>query len=174
MHPVTRGDERDDRKERKGTNRPKMVDNCGMREPAIRVLEARSQSSSDGAQVREPADFAMAILSIVVRPLLPLRVRCFGTSTARCARNIRRRVTRVPSDYGVYAEELNEDVKGANDQHQMQLVNRNPRNLEQLSLEPKPFGFELETTSKCYWNKWVAWFLFHSLMSDPNIIFFCV
>lgn len=97
--------------------------------------------------------FAMAIMSIVFRPLLPLHVRCISTSATRCARTIRRRVTRLPSDYCVYAEELEEDVKGPNDRHQMKLMNRNPRNLEQLSLKPKPFGFELEATSHCYWNK---------------------
>lgn len=34
------------------------------------------------------------------------------------------------------------------------LTNRNPRNLEQILMESKPMGFELEEGSCHYWNKY--------------------
>lgn len=65
---------------------------------------------------------------------------------------IMKRITRLPSDYEVSEEELKEKTN-INDVHTTRLINRNPRNLEQLMFEPKPFGWELEKTTRAYWNK---------------------
>lgn len=66
---------------------------------------------------------------------------------------IKKRVTRLPSDVEVHQEEVDNDQLGPNDRVPLQLMNRNPRNLEQLSFEPKPLGWELETPTRSYWNK---------------------
>jgi len=64
-----------------------------------------------------------------------------------------KRVTRIPADTGVDKSEL---VKEGNEQYiDVNLVNRNPRNLEQLLLQPKPMGFEMDSPNRHYWNKLV-------------------
>ena len=70
------------------------------------------------------------------------------------ARNmIKKRITRLPSELQVHQEEIDENKMGPNDTVPINLINRNPRNLEQLSIEQKPLGWALEATHKTFWNK---------------------
>lgn len=55
-----------------------------------------------------------------------------------------KRITRVESDI-----ELDDE------NYKNRLINRNPRNLEQLSLEKKPSGFWLDVSPPMFWNKLV-------------------
>lgn len=77
-----------------------------------------------------------------------------GCVPARCmSRIIKKKITRLPSDTHVYQEEVDDNKLGPNDSVPLELINRNPRNLEQLSLDPKPLGWELEKPTKTFWNK---------------------
>ncbi|KAI1292031.1 39S ribosomal protein L18, mitochondrial [Halotydeus destructor] len=69
------------------------------------------------------------------------------------SRIIKKRITRLPAGYEVYKEEIEDGQKGPNDAVPLKLVNRNPRNLEMLSRQAKPLGWELETPSNAFWNK---------------------
>lgn len=69
------------------------------------------------------------------------------------SRIIKKRITRLPSDLSVRQEEIEDGKMGPNDQVSLNLVNRNPRNLEQSRFELKPLGWELETPSRTFWNK---------------------
>ena len=117
-----------------------------------RVPSADEQTALHASLPRTMPRLLLPILSPSFFPSLSSCRRTFATTLALSGRDIRRRVTRLPSSTVVYAEEVEEGCRGGNDRHHLQLVNRNPRNLEQLSLEPKPFGFELETPSRSYWN----------------------
>jgi len=66
---------------------------------------------------------------------------------------MRRRITRLKSDHHVYQEDVDSGAKSPNDKPPLELINRNPRNLEQLLREPKPYGWELEFPSRAFWNK---------------------
>ena len=66
---------------------------------------------------------------------------------------ITKRITRVQSDIELTPEDISRGQSGPNDFPPSQLENRNPRNLEQLSFEVKPLGWELDKTAKCFWNK---------------------
>ena len=47
------------------------------------------------------------------------------------------------------------ELKGAGNEATVgvKLVNRNPRNLEQMLLAKKPMGHELDSPNRHYWNK---------------------
>lgn len=63
-----------------------------------------------------------------------------------------KRITRIPPDTKVDQSELSQQ---GNEQYlNVKAVNRNPRNLEQLLLEPKPMGFELDQKEPHFWNKY--------------------
>ena len=66
---------------------------------------------------------------------------------------VRKRITRVPSEFEISEEEVNENCASPNDKVPIRVVNRNPRNLEQLYFEPKPNGWELDTVHTNYWNQ---------------------
>lgn len=95
--------------------------------------------------------------------LFLLRTTCHGfryslarniyTTIVLNSRIIRKRITRIPADHQVYQHEVDDGAIGPNDLPSLKLVNRNPRNLEQLCLEPKPIGWELESQTKNYWNR---------------------
>lgn len=74
----------------------------------------------------------------------------FSTSFLVQARHINmdkltnKRITRIEADTEIDDENYNNN-----------LINRNPRNLEQLSLEKKPEGFWLEKSPPMTWNKLV-------------------
>lgn len=81
---------------------------------------------------------------------------CNSLLPVRCmSRIIKKRVTRIPSDTVVHQEEIDDNQQGPNDSVPIELINRNPRNLEQLCIEPKPLGFELDKPTKTFWNKYV-------------------
>lgn len=69
-----------------------------------------------------------------------------------------KRITRIPSDLDVKKDEI--DNTGNNVYIDVNLKNRNPRNLEQMLLLPKPMGFELDTPNPHYWNKFCFIILF--------------
>lgn len=52
-------------------------------------------------------------------------------------------------------EDLDTGKLSENDITPLRLVNRNPRNLEQMLYEVKPLGFELEDENISYWNRYV-------------------
>nr|XP_027202237.1 uncharacterized protein LOC113796211 [Dermatophagoides pteronyssinus] len=62
-----------------------------------------------------------------------------------------KRITRLCSDIEVDKSELNEN--GNEKYLDVRLKNRNPRNLEQLLMEPKPMGYEMDEQNRHYWNK---------------------
>ena len=62
-----------------------------------------------------------------------------------------KRITRIPADTEVDKSELKSEGNEA--YVDVRLTNRNPRNLEQLLLAPKPMGFELDSPNRHYWNK---------------------
>lgn len=65
-----------------------------------------------------------------------------------------KRITRLSSDLQVTQEEIQQNANSQNDLSiKTKLVNRNPRNLEQLSLEPKKIGYEMDLPSRAYWNR---------------------
>ncbi|XP_053206416.1 39S ribosomal protein L18, mitochondrial-like [Panonychus citri] len=66
---------------------------------------------------------------------------------------ISKRVTRVESDVELTQEDVAANASGPNDYPPSQLENRNPRNLEQLSFEVKPLGWELDRARRTFWNK---------------------
>lgn len=45
------------------------------------------------------------------------------------------------------------DIEITDGDYKSRLINRNPRNLEQLSFEKKPAGFWLDKTPPLHWNK---------------------
>ena len=61
------------------------------------------------------------------------------------------RITRLPTDIEVSKSELSSE--GNESLINTRIVNRNPRNLEQLLLEQKPLGFELDLPERHFWNK---------------------
>ena len=81
----------------------------------------------------------------------PLTLVCPSRYMARHV--IKKRITRLPSDMQVHQEEIDDNQMGPNDTVPINLINRNPRNLEQLSIEQKPLGWALEATHKTFWNK---------------------
>lgn len=81
--------------------------------------------------------------------------RQLSTTTPLCVRHVKRRITRLQNDYEMYQEDIDNGKLGPNDAPPRRLVNRNPRNLEQLLHEPKPLGYELEASNKVYWNRYV-------------------
>jgi len=62
-----------------------------------------------------------------------------------------KKITRLPSDTYVEKHEL--ESKGNEQYLDVNLRNRNPRNLEQMYLESKPMGFEFDSPNRHYWNK---------------------
>ncbi|KAI2811642.1 Kinase-like [Blomia tropicalis] len=64
-----------------------------------------------------------------------------------------KRITRIRSDTEVDKSEL--ETTGNESFVNVRLVNRNPRNLEQMLLESKPMGYELDSPNRHYWNKMV-------------------
>ena len=65
----------------------------------------------------------------------------------------RKRITRIPSEIEISEEEINENCESKNDKVPTKVVNRNPRNLEQLYFEPKPSGWELDAVHTNFWNQ---------------------
>ena len=92
-----------------------------------------------------------ANLENVVRSVL--KAANFQIEIRRGSRMIRRKITRLESDYEIDEEELNQVQSTPNERFFSRLVNRNPRNLEQLLFEPKPLGWDLEATSRTFWNR---------------------
>lgn len=81
-----------------------------------------------------------------------------GTSSFTCsARSLayvsNKRITRIPSETTVDRSELQSTGNEAT--LDVKLVNRNPRNLEQMLLAKKPMGNELDSPNRHYWNKLV-------------------
>ncbi|KAF7488082.1 39S ribosomal protein L18 [Sarcoptes scabiei] len=62
-----------------------------------------------------------------------------------------KRITRITSDLQIDESELN--TEGNERYLNVRLQNRNPRNLEQMLLEPKMMGYDLDKKSPHYWNK---------------------
>lgn len=62
-----------------------------------------------------------------------------------------KRITRILSDVEIDKSELNTD--GNEKYIDTRLKNRNPRNLEQMLLEPKPMGYDIDKANHHYWNK---------------------
>lgn len=95
-------------------------------------------------------------------PCKVIALNCVGSSLnsqtqfRRGSRVIRRKITRLETDYEIDQDELSQVQQSPNEQYKERLINRNPRNLEQLLLEPKPLGWELEAISRSYWNKCVT------------------
>ncbi|XP_054163090.1 39S ribosomal protein L18, mitochondrial-like [Oppia nitens] len=78
---------------------------------------------------------------------------CWQTSHTRFMSSLvnNKRITRLSSDVEVKPEEL--AIDGNESLLKTRVVNRNPRNLEQLLLQYKPLGFELDLPEKTYYNK---------------------
>lgn len=81
--------------------------------------------------------------------------RSLSTTTPLNVRSVKRRITRLQNDFEMYQEDVDNGKLGPNDVPPLRLVNRNPRNLEQLLYEQKPLGYELEAKNYTYWNKYV-------------------
>ncbi|RWS16277.1 39S ribosomal protein L18-like protein [Dinothrombium tinctorium] len=79
--------------------------------------------------------------------------RCPLTITCRWSYIVKKRITRIPSDIEFEESEIADGQRSSNDKPPVRLVNRNPRNLEQLQFERKPLGFELDSPSISFWNK---------------------
>lgn len=62
-----------------------------------------------------------------------------------------KRITRILSDIEIDQNELN--TNGNEKYIDTRLKNRNPRNLEQMLLEPKPMGYDIDKVNHHYWNK---------------------
>ena len=62
-----------------------------------------------------------------------------------------KKITRISSDLRVDKGEL--ETTGNEKYLDVNLRNRNPRNLEKMFLEAKPLGFEFDTPTRHYWNK---------------------
>ncbi|CAG2113750.1 unnamed protein product [Medioppia subpectinata] len=62
-----------------------------------------------------------------------------------------KRITRLRSELSVSETELKSS--GNESLLKTRLVNRNPRNLEQMLFEYKPLGYELDVPDRTYWNK---------------------
>ncbi|CAG2170280.1 unnamed protein product [Oppiella nova] len=62
-----------------------------------------------------------------------------------------KRITRMASDLEVSESELHSN--GNESVVKTRLVNRNPRNLEQLLFDKKPLGYELDLSQRTFWNK---------------------
>lgn len=106
-------------------------------------------------------DHAFSLLrTTCLRFRYPCARNIFTTSVLN-SRIIRKRITRIPADHHVYQHEVDDGSLCPNDLPQLKLVNRNPRNLEQLCLEPKLIGWELETQTRNFWNRWVDWMQLH-------------
>lgn len=107
--------------------------------------------------IRDP----MATLLPLICTLRPSQhilkhTRCISTTTACYSRAVKKRINRLKSDHYAYPEDVSIGKQGPNDNPPLTLVNRNPRNLEQLHREIKPLGWELETPTRVYWNTWVT------------------
>jgi hypothetical protein len=72
-------------------------------------------------------------------------------SCAKLSNISNKRITRVSSDTKVSKSELK--TEGNETSIQTKLINRNPRNLEQLLFEQKTLGFELDLPQRIFWNK---------------------
>lgn len=130
--------------------------------PAICLREATTAdgvcccfTSSDHFKITR---HAMATLLPFILPLRPSKnvfqhARCISTTAACYSRAVKKRITRLKSDHYAYPEDVSTGKQGPNDNPSLTLVNRNPRNLEQLHREIKPLGWELETPTRVYWNK---------------------
>ena len=67
-----------------------------------------------------------------------------------------KRITRILANTEVNKSEL---CSNGNEAYiDVRLTNRNPRNLEQMLLNAKPMGYELDSPNRHFWNKLV--FLF--------------
>ena len=73
----------------------------------------------------------------------------------RNSRVIKRRITRLENEFEVGEEEIASSKLSENDQPSQRLITKNPRNLEQLLFEQKPLGWELDSKSRSFWNKYV-------------------
>ncbi|RWS28162.1 39S ribosomal protein L18-like protein [Leptotrombidium deliense] len=73
--------------------------------------------------------------------------------SVRCAGIYKKRITRLQSDIEFTESDVLDGRSSENDVPPVQLVNRNPRNLEQLQFEQKSLGFEMDSPSVTYWNK---------------------
>lgn len=65
-----------------------------------------------------------------------------------------KRITRLSSDTEVTKSELK--AEGNESVINTRVVNRNPRNLEQMSFEYKPLGWELDLPERTFYNQSVA------------------
>ena len=83
--------------------------------------------------------------------LSKLRHICGHKCVARLSTVSNKRITRLPTDTEVSKSELSSE--GNESLINTRVVNRNPRNLEQLLLEQKPLGFELDLPERHFWNK---------------------
>jgi hypothetical protein len=72
-------------------------------------------------------------------------------SYAKLSNISNKRITRISSDTKVSKSELK--TEGNETSIQTKLINRNPRNLEQLLFEQKTLGFELDLPQRHFWNK---------------------
>jgi len=64
------------------------------------------------------------------------------------------RITRIPSETKVHEAELaKEQELSPVNEYAIEVINRNPRNLEQLFFDLKPLGYELDENQRRYWNK---------------------
>ena len=71
----------------------------------------------------------------------------------RNSRVLRRRITRLESDFEVAEEEIVQNKSSDHDLPTSRIVTKNPRNLEQLLFEPKPLGWELDANNRSCWNR---------------------
>jgi membrane-bound inhibitor of C-type lysozyme len=72
-------------------------------------------------------------------------------SYAKLSNISNKRITRISSDTKVSKSELKTECNETS--IQTKLINRNPRNLEQLLFEQKTLGFELDLPQRHFWNK---------------------
>lgn len=76
-------------------------------------------------------------------------------STRLFSTKVKKIITRVPSDVQFTEEQIQQDKRGPNDTFIPEIVNRNPRNLEELCFERKNRGWDFDKISPMFWNKLV-------------------
>lgn len=81
-------------------------------------------------------------------------ISLFSYTTRSFTSKIAKQITRIPSECEITQEQVLQDQKGPNDCPPSNLVNRNPRNLEQLLFERKPRGWDLDRKPTMYWNRY--------------------
>lgn len=94
---------------------------------------------------RMPARIQIAMLhSLNLLRLMPLEAKIKFVRQIRIDRLSNKKITRLESH-----------VELEDDEFKSRLINRNPRNLEQMSFEKKPTGYWLDKSPKAEWNKLV-------------------